>query len=262
VELFRSVGDRGGEHAALSFLGLIHPEDPRVAGWLEDSLQYAEEIGDRSRQVAAVIPLAWHHYLRARFGGDRDIESARLWATRLEDRAAEVAGMEWRAHGVCIDVNLRRLAGMFAADDAERVREFLDDPNPRVAALAATTLFDLAITDAKGSGLPPPARFDSPDPVIGIAQLIAFEALVLGGRAAEPRSIVLQPGRDGQGWPSGKPLLTIGVATATVGLFPRDAAALGRWRPTARPMPSPGAPRTARRVAAPALRRPRCRCLP
>jgi hypothetical protein len=192
VELFRSIGDRGGEHAALSFLGLVHPDDPEVANWLENSLRYAEETGDRSRQVASLIPLAWHHYIRARLGGEQQIATALRHATQLRDLAAEVGGLEWEAHGACIAAHLARLAGHIAPDETTRLRHYLADPNPRVAALSKATLFALQIAVGGTDPAPQPIT-DSPDPVIGVAELIVFEALTLAGRVAEARNRV---GRD------------------------------------------------------------------
>nr|MDQ2754596.1 AAA family ATPase [Actinomycetota bacterium] len=50
LDLFGRAGDRAGLVSTQSFACLVMPADSRVPGWLADSLDFAHEAGDRSRQ--------------------------------------------------------------------------------------------------------------------------------------------------------------------------------------------------------------------
>src|SRR6202023_3121044 len=65
LELFERIGDRAGGVAASSFLCLARPTDRRVPEWLRRALEYADEAGDRSRQLTTLTTLAWPHFIRA-----------------------------------------------------------------------------------------------------------------------------------------------------------------------------------------------------
>ena len=55
--------------ATASFLCLVKPADQRVPGWLADALEFAEKVGDRSRELTVLTTLAWHLFFRSFCGG-------------------------------------------------------------------------------------------------------------------------------------------------------------------------------------------------
>ena len=62
LALFEQIDDRNGKVAASSFLCLAKPADKRVPGWLADALEYAEQAGDRSKEMTVLTTLAWHQF--------------------------------------------------------------------------------------------------------------------------------------------------------------------------------------------------------
>jgi tetratricopeptide (TPR) repeat protein len=229
LPLFRQAGDRGGEHAVHSFLGLVRPHDPRVPDWLEDGLRYADDIGDRSRQLGALVSLAWHHYLRARLGGDADTRTADDYATRLASLGAELGSNEFHAHGTCMRSNLARLAGRLddARNLAEQVRHYLEDGNPREATLSRAVIFGIDITDPACEPATP-LPVDSVDPVAAVSVLIVGEAQVLAGRADEATAYFAATGRFAELGPVAPlaPGLMSGLAYVLAGRFPEAATEL------------------------------------
>ncbi|MGH9012891.1 MAG: adenylate/guanylate cyclase domain-containing protein [Acidimicrobiia bacterium] len=229
LPLFRQAGDRGGEHAVHSFLGLVRPHDPRVPDWLEDGLRYADDIGDRSRQLGALVSLAWHHYLRARLGGDADTRTADDYATRLASLGAEVGGNEFHAHGTCMRSNLARLAGRLddARNLAEQVRHYLDDGNPREATLSRAVIFGIDITDPACEPATP-LPVDSADPVVAVSALIVGEAQLLAGRADDATAYFDATGRFPALGPVAPvaPGLTSGLAHVLAGRFAKAVTPL------------------------------------
>ncbi len=183
LALFEEVGDQGGKLAVYGFLGLVHPTDPRVPEWLEAYVDHADQMGDRTRLSGALVSLQWHRFLRFRLGGGPDAAEAEATALRLLGLAEELGQVEFGSQGGALAVNLARLGGRFddAAAVAERLRRLIDPEPPSLLVEAA--LFDLAL--AGGESPPVPGPFNSPDPVVNMAVMIASEALMLAGRPDE-----------------------------------------------------------------------------
>jgi len=188
IMVFDAAGDRSGLLAAQSFLALIHPADPRVPEWLEDAVRHAEEVGDRSREHAAMISLAWNHYFRCRLGGPDDVAGATANATRLAELAHDLGNRDFYAHGTSLRANLALLAGQLDVARAvlEEGREFMAGFSSAETILPEAVTF--AVELAEGGDPQPPEAIESLNPVIGIAALIVAEAYVLAGRPQDARA--------------------------------------------------------------------------
>jgi class 3 adenylate cyclase/tetratricopeptide (TPR) repeat protein len=188
ITVFDAAGDRPGLLAAQSFLALIHPADPRVPEWLEDAVRHAEEVGDRSREHAAMISLAWNHYFRSRLGGPDDVAGATANAVRLAELAHDLGNRDFYAHGTSLRANLARLAGQLDVARAvlEEGREFMAGFSSAETILPEAVTF--AVELAEGGDPQPPEAIESLNPVIGIAALIVAEAYVLAGRPQDARA--------------------------------------------------------------------------
>ena len=86
--------------AAYRFLALVCPDDPHAREWVTESLQRAEEVGDRTAQVNSYNSLAWHHFMRSRLGWrGRHGRAAALPRPARRDRATSWACTRWRRTG-------------------------------------------------------------------------------------------------------------------------------------------------------------------
>ena len=90
LAVFERANDRAAAVATSSFLCLVTPTDRRVPNWLAEALEFADEAGDRVKQVAALSPLAWHHFLASMWGGPADTIAAERFALQLAELAEEV----------------------------------------------------------------------------------------------------------------------------------------------------------------------------
>jgi class 3 adenylate cyclase/tetratricopeptide (TPR) repeat protein len=218
LEIFTEAGDREGQLSAQGFLALVRPTDPRVQGWLEEGVQAAEEAGDRSRQLGAVVSLAWHLAFRSRGGGPDEIVEARAMALRLAELAAEIGSPDFRTHGAALATDLSRLAGLF--DEAATTAEWLRDPGAggtSPTGLAEAGLFVLAVTEPDGARSPVPEPVDTADPVAAAAGIMVLEALALADRVPEALQLV-------QRWHGGP--ARAAVLVGTVGAFASPSAGL------------------------------------
>jgi tetratricopeptide (TPR) repeat protein len=221
LALFSAAGDRAGTAAATSFLALVRPDDPRVAGWLEEALAFGEESGDRQRQLNALVALAWNHYLRARLGPPEATAAATAFAERLAGVAAEMGAGELEVHGRALAAHLARLDGRLA--DAESL---VPVGRPGVesgaAALAEAVAFSVACAREPRCAAPlPPA---GTDPTSAAAFAVGVEALALAGRAEEAHARL-----DGRGWAS------LGVVGGGLEVVPALVAVLAGRGPAALP---------------------------
>lgn len=184
---FEAAGDRGGAHAVHAFLGLIHPTDPRVPEWMEEGVRYADEVGDRTMQVGALVTLAWHRFMRFRLGST-GVDDAEDSARKLAALADELGNVDFALHGAGLATNLARLAGRL--EDASAAAApicGLMEKGSVAWPLGAAALFGLAL--ARGEDVEPPAPFDSPDPVVTMASTLVAEALVLADRPEEAMAV-------------------------------------------------------------------------
>ena len=189
LELFESIGDKSGAVSASSFLSLARPADPRVPKWLEDALNFADETGDRSKQITTLAALTWKHFFNSLGGGARDTEQAEGFAYRLGELAEELGANDMAVHGWALLAIMARLSG--------RLDEALDHVSAlqRVSAsqhsepwLGWAAAFSVAVADgAPGAAAPFPPD-TSPDPVVAMASLVIETELTLSGRFAEAQA--------------------------------------------------------------------------
>ena len=97
--------------AVSSFLCLAKPTDRRVPEWLAGALSFADESGDRTKQVAALTSLAWHHFLRSLWGGPADTATAERLALRLAEVAEDLGAIEPAIQARSLLAIMARLSG-------------------------------------------------------------------------------------------------------------------------------------------------------
>jgi tetratricopeptide (TPR) repeat protein len=187
LELFERAGDRTGAVAASSFLCLARPTDHRVPQWLAEALKFADETGDRTRQITTLSTLAWHHFFRSFCGRPAEMAEAETFASRLAELAEELGANDMAMHGLSLLAIMARLTGRL--DEARSHAAALE----RVAAgaqhgdawLGWAASFAVAVA-VGGDGAAPPFPPDaSPDPVIAMAGVIIEAELILSGRLDE-----------------------------------------------------------------------------
>jgi len=182
LEVFREAGERDGQMAAYRFLALVCPDDPHAHEWVTESLQRAEEVGDRTAQVNSYNTLSWHHFMRSRLGGPDDTAELRYYLDRLVETARDLGMHELETHGLGMGANLARLQGR--ADDACRLAtaaHSLTVTEPPSAALVQVAAFSSA--RARGEpGDAPEVDERSVDPVSQICAYLIGEELIFEGR--------------------------------------------------------------------------------
>ncbi|MFZ0666405.1 MAG: adenylate/guanylate cyclase domain-containing protein [Acidimicrobiales bacterium] len=190
LALFESLDDRNGVIATTSFLCLVRPIDKRVPGWLADALEFAEIVGDRSREMTVLTTLAWHHFFRTFCGGGPEYTEAAATTRRMAELAQELGVNDLALQGWSLLAILERMTGRI--EEAALCTANLDHimrgmkPNERWLAWAAI----FSVTMAKGEwGVTPPFPPDSSsDPVTSMATLVVEAELTLSGRVAEALS--------------------------------------------------------------------------
>ena len=111
LTLFERTEDRAGRMAASSFLCLARPTDQRVPEWLAQALEFADETGDRSRQLGTLTTLAWHHFIRSLWGTARDTAEAEGFARRLAELAEDLGALDMAVHGRSLLAIMARSSG-------------------------------------------------------------------------------------------------------------------------------------------------------
>jgi class 3 adenylate cyclase/tetratricopeptide (TPR) repeat protein len=188
LRLFEEIGDGVGAVAASSFLCLARPTDRRVPEWLDRALEFADQSGDRSRQLGTLTTLAWHHFIRSLWGNALDTAEAEGFALRLAELAEELGAVDMAVHGRSLLAITARFSGRLQearahAEVLQRLSGIGDDETFPWLGRAAT----FAVTVGRGTTtvpapLPPEA---SPDPVVGMAVLVIEAELTVGGRLDE-----------------------------------------------------------------------------
>ena len=185
--IFESVGDRPGAVAASSFLCLTKPTDPRVGGWLADALEFADAVGDRTKQVSTLSTLAWNHFFRSLCGGPGDVVVAEGFARRLTGLAGDLGAGEMEVHGHSLLAMMSRLTGRMdeAADHVVALEGTLGSPGDEHSWLGWAASF--AVLVARRAADPPPRLVpeSSSDPVVALAVVVIEVALALAGRVDE-----------------------------------------------------------------------------
>ncbi len=190
LDLFEQVGDKSGAVAVASFLCLVKPADRRVPGWLADALAFAEEVGDRSREMTVLTTLAWHLFFRAFCGDPDQVAEASSTARRMAKLAEELGANDMAIHGWSLLAIMERMSGRLEEASIsiaalERVMRGLR-PNDRWLAWAAT--FSVTVARGEWGVTPPFPPESSPDPVSAMAALVVEAELTMAGRVAESLS--------------------------------------------------------------------------
>ncbi len=178
--LFRRARHRTGEMAAIRLRALVRPDHPNVEAWLHESLTYAEEIGDRTRHLAAFVSLAWHHFLRNRLGGEAESAETNTWINESIALATELGADPSLVQVLTLRANLARMAGRFAEakESLSRIRRIPVTESPGGHALLR------AVTASIELGQPFEA-FTGTDPFTSVAGVIQIESALFEGRFNE-----------------------------------------------------------------------------
>jgi class 3 adenylate cyclase/tetratricopeptide (TPR) repeat protein len=195
--IFERIEERAGAVAASSFLCLAKPTDRRVPGWLAGALEFADESGDRMKQVSALSALAWHHFLRTMWGGPADTATAEQLALRLAEGAEEVGAIEMAIHGRSLLAIMARWSGRvrLAATHAGVLARHLG-PQQHEPWLGWAAGFAVAVAEGASRAAPPFPPASSPDPVAGVASQVIQAELVLAGRCEE--AVAHMPAAEGR----------------------------------------------------------------
>ncbi|HEX4863132.1 MAG TPA: AAA family ATPase [Acidimicrobiales bacterium] len=187
VHLFEGIGDQAGEAASSSFLCLARPADRRVPTWLARALTFAEASGDRMRQMGALIPLAWHHALRALWGPTAETAEAERFATRLASLAEELGQLDSAVHGHSLISILARSGGRLelAARHAEEVTRLSAALDGRDPWLPWAVGFSVAVARGTSSAAAPFPPADYTNPVGAVAVEVIQAELTFAGRIEE-----------------------------------------------------------------------------
>jgi tetratricopeptide (TPR) repeat protein len=187
LALFEEGEDRAGVVAVTSFLCLVKPTDHRVATWLADALEFADVSGDRSRQLNTLTTLAWNHFLRSFCGRPRDMAEAEGFARRLAELAEDLGAPDQAVQGWSLLAIMARLSGRF--DEATHHAVALQRTTATVVRrdpwLGWAALFTVAVAGGEAEAAAPFPREPSPDPVVGMAELIVEAELTMAGRLDE-----------------------------------------------------------------------------
>lgn len=215
LTLFKAARDRTGELATVSFRSLVRPDHPDVELWLQDGLSYALELGDRTRHVAALTSLQWHHYLTSRLGGPDETIVARSWIDEQLALTQQLGWLEAAFQGLCLKANLARNDGDFisARAAADQAREILSHETAGERAL-------LSVVEASLDPGRPFRRFEGNDPFSSLAAVIQMETALFEDRFRELLDADLLPVRN-----------ALGQHQAIVGFVPAAAglAVLGEF---------------------------------
>jgi tetratricopeptide (TPR) repeat protein len=187
---FQAVGFRPGVMAVYRFLALASPDDHRAGEWLEEALLDAEDRGDRSAQLSSLLSLAWHRFMRDRYGGPDELAAIDEVARRSVVLATELGVPEFGGYGLCIAAMVARLAGRLdnaaALADEACALDLETAPSTRLLARVIADAVDLA----RGGAAPELDRIESTDPVASMAAVVRTESLVFAGLIHSDRDLL------------------------------------------------------------------------
>jgi class 3 adenylate cyclase/tetratricopeptide (TPR) repeat protein len=186
LAIFEATGDRAGAVSTSSFLCLVKPADKRASTWLADALAFADETGDRSKQLGALSLLAWNHFLRSIWGNPTDTAEAERFAARLGEVATELLADEMTVEAHSLMLLIARWSGRIdlAASHHEGLRGALAWGGAREYWIGLAAGF--AMTTSRGeSAAPPWPPVGTPDPVAGVASTAIRAELAFAGRVDE-----------------------------------------------------------------------------
>ncbi len=186
LRVFEELEDRAGAVSCSSFLCLVRPADRRVPGWLADALAFADETGERAKQISALTPLAWNYYLRSMWGGPVDTAGAEGFSRRLVDVAEDMGDDEMAVQAHSLLAVMYRWSGRIEESGREHARLApLLDPEHRDAWLGWAAGFCAAVAGGSGQAAPPFPPSGLADPVAGIARTVIRAELAFAGRIEE-----------------------------------------------------------------------------
>ena len=110
--LFERIGDRSAPSRRRR--SCAWPDRPTAAcpEWLAEALAFADEAGDRSRQLGTLTTLAWHHFIRSLWGtAARQSAEAEGFASRLAELAEELGAVDMAVHGRSLLAIMARFSG-------------------------------------------------------------------------------------------------------------------------------------------------------
>jgi class 3 adenylate cyclase/tetratricopeptide (TPR) repeat protein len=184
---FEAVGDRSGTVASSSFLSLVKPADKRVPEWLAAALAFADETGERSKQMSALSPLAWNRFLLTMWGDPGETAEAEGFAGRLAEVADRLGAEEMMVHARCLLAMMARWSGRMdvAADHQAALGRIVERPGRAEAWLGWAVGFSVAVARGASNATAPIPPPDIADPVVGIAALVVRAELAFSGRVDE-----------------------------------------------------------------------------
>ena len=186
LAIFERYDESSAAVAVSSFLCLAKPSDRRVPEWLAGALRFADESGDRTKQVAALTSLAWHHFLRSLWGGPADTATAERLALRLAEVAEGLGAIEPAMQARSLLAIMARLSGRIqpAVTETKLLARHLG-LHRHEPWLGWAASFAVARADGASHAAPPFPPANSPDPVAGVAAHVIRTELVLAGRGEE-----------------------------------------------------------------------------
>jgi tetratricopeptide (TPR) repeat protein len=187
LAMFEAMGDRSGAVSTSSFLCLVKPADKRAATWLADALAFADQTGDRSKQLGALSLLAWNHFLRSIWGNPAETAEAEGFAARLGDVADQLGSDEITVEAHSLMVLMARWSGRMdlAASHHEALQVALARAESREHWIGRAAAFALTMTGGTTSADPPWPPLGTPDPVAGVGSLAIRAELAFAGRIDE-----------------------------------------------------------------------------
>jgi class 3 adenylate cyclase/tetratricopeptide (TPR) repeat protein len=187
LAIFEHNEDRAGIISVTSFLCLVKPTDHRVSGWLADALEFADAAGDRTRQLNTLTTLTWNHFLRSFCGRSSDMADAEKFAHRLAALADEIGARDQAIQGWSLLAIMARLSGRFeeAVEYGAALQRATGEDPRRDPWLGWAASFAVTVSGGASGAIPPFPPESSPDPVVGLAELIIEAELTMAGRVDE-----------------------------------------------------------------------------
>ena len=187
LDMFVRLGDRAGAVSASSFLCLVKPGDPRVPAWLADGLAFADETGERDKQVGALNLLTWNHFIRSLFGGPDLTADTERFGRRLAETAAQIGADEMELQGRSLLAITYRWTGRFeeAAEQQAALARTLGRPGHSQPWIAWASGFSVAVAAGNTTAAPPFPPLDLTDSVAAIAGVVLHAELLFAGRLEE-----------------------------------------------------------------------------
>jgi len=227
LAMFEQLDDRTGAVATSSFLCLAKPTDHRVPHWLADALEFADQTGDRSKQMTTLTTLSWHHFFRSLCGRPEDTAEAEGFATRLAELAEEIGAGDMAVHAWSLLAIMARFTGRLdaAGRHVAALQRTVSQLHNNELWLSWAASFSVAVANGATGAAPPFPPEDATDPVVGMAGIVVAAELTLAGRLDEAVGRLVSADRPDLGPISDLVGVWPGLALVLVGR-PADASPL------------------------------------